>query len=257
MISTKHAIKTFSLIIAIVLVVSFMVVPLAACNFLNSSPKMCTVTFDTGGGSSVPSQKVERGSRVSQPEDPTLDGYEFEAWCKDSAGNEQWDFYSDTVEKDITLYAKWFDRSEYENTPTTCTITFDVNGGQWSDGSKASKTVVTNKDGKILKTRWVKDPERTDYTFTGWYLTGDGTGVEYTYNSVFTSDITLKAGWTKTVIPSPDPSKGTVTATFNVGRDARSVGASNPPAQTVTYGDKITEPTVTRKGYRLDRKSVV
>ena len=85
MISNKRKIKAFSLIIAITLLVSLMAVPLAACDF-DVLPDMFTVTFDTLGGSSVPSQMVERGSRVVQPNDPTRDGYEFKAWCKDADG---------------------------------------------------------------------------------------------------------------------------------------------------------------------------
>ena len=263
MISKKHTIKAISLVIAIVLVVSCMAIHLAACGNITTAPKLYTVTFDTLGGSSVPSQKVERGSRVSQPDDPTRDGYEFEAWCKDADGNNQWDFYVDTVQRDMTLYAKWFDPSEREPdpepepepTPTPHTITFNVNGGHWVGGSTAIKTVVTDENGRISQSKWVSDPERSGYTFKGWYLTGNGTGVKYTQNSIFTSDLALKAGWTQnptTDDPKPDPSKGKVTATFNVGLAARNAGLSNPPSQTVTYGDKISAPTVTRSGYKLD-----
>ena len=257
MVSKKRTIKIISLAIALVLVVSLMAMPLSACSLFDVKPKTYTVTFDTLGGSSVPSQKVEQGSRVSQPDDPTRDGYEFEAWCKDSDCIHQWDFYYDTVDRDITLYAKWFDRSQVDPdpdpTPTTFTITFDVNGGHWSNGSTEKKTVVTDEKGKISQSKWVSSPERSDYTFKGWYVNSSGTGTAFTYNSTFTSDVTLKAGWTKNgTTPTPDPTKGSVTATFNVGLEARKAGVSNPPSQTVTYGDTISAPTVTRNGYTLD-----
>ncbi|MCH5164989.1 MAG: InlB B-repeat-containing protein [Clostridiales bacterium] len=44
---------------------------------------------------------------------------------------------------------------------------------------------------------------------------------------------------------------GKVTVTFNVGLDARKSGLSNPPAQTVNSGSKVTAPQITRKGYTL------
>ena len=268
MIAKKHSIKSFSLLLALVFVLSAIVIPLAACNFGKTATY--TVTFDTLGGSSVPAQIVKRGARVRQPDDPTREGFEFEGWCKDAAGNNQWDFYSDTVVKDITLYAKWFDRSQAGSGSQTApyTITFNVNGGHWSDGSTASKTVATDENGKISQAKWVTAPERSGYTFTGWYIRQDGTGFACTYNSKFSSDLTLNAGWElgstdpdpnpnpnpdpdPTPTPTPDPSKGSVTATFNVGLDARKAGLSNPPSQTVTYGDRITAPAVTRDGYRL------
>ena len=37
-----------------------------------------TVTFDTDGGSAVPSQTVKEGDKVAKPEDPTKDNAVFE-----------------------------------------------------------------------------------------------------------------------------------------------------------------------------------
>lgn len=254
-----RTIKTFSLMFATLFAALFVTTSLAACNGLELFEKTYTVTFDSCGGSSVPSQKVKRGSRAAKPENPTYEGHEFEAWYKDLGYENKWRFATSTVESDITLYAKWSETTdpepepEPEPKPTTYTITFDVNGGHWVGGSTASKKVETDTSGKISQTKWVTAPERTDYTFKGWYLTDNGTGSAYTYNSTFTKDITLKAGWTKNEPePTPDPSKGKVTATFNVGLEARKAGLSNPPSQTVTYGDRIASPSVTRDGYKLN-----
>ena len=251
--STKRTIKAWSLVIAIVLVASLMVMPLAACN-LGDQSDLCKVKFYTRGGSTVPSQKVKRGSLVTRPEDPTRENCQFDGWYKDLDGEEEWDFLHDRVESDVTIYANWRYGSAIDPDPTpngSHTVTFDVNGGQWVGGSTASKKVVTDDNGKISQSKWVADPERSGYAFTGWYLNGNGTGVEYTYSSTFTKDITLKAGWKVATSVKPDPSKGKVTVTFNVGLAARKDGLSNPAAQTVTYGDKITAPTVTREGYKL------
>ena len=42
--------------------------------------KTITLTFDSDGGSSVPSQTVKEGERFTKPADPTKDGYEFLGW---------------------------------------------------------------------------------------------------------------------------------------------------------------------------------
>ena len=66
-----------------------------------------TVTFDTDGGSEIDPLTVESGATITRPADPTKEDSTFNGWYKDSAKTEAWDFVSDTVTEDITLYAKW------------------------------------------------------------------------------------------------------------------------------------------------------
>lgn len=66
-----------------------------------------TVTFDTDGGSAVPPQTVEDGGLVTEPADPTKDTYTFDGWYKEDAFLTPWDFATDTVTADTTIYAKW------------------------------------------------------------------------------------------------------------------------------------------------------
>ncbi len=73
----------------------------------SSTPK-CTVSFNSMGGSEVPSQKLASGSYVTKPADPTRKGYQFGGWYKDSKCTQAWDFNSDKVTENPTiLYAKW------------------------------------------------------------------------------------------------------------------------------------------------------
>lgn len=76
----------------------------------------CLVNFDSMGGSMVPSQKVSYGNRIRRPSDPTRDGYSFAGWFTDKNGRDHWDFESDTVSGNMTLYAKWY--SDAESPPT-------------------------------------------------------------------------------------------------------------------------------------------
>ena len=71
-----------------------------------------TITFDSKGGSSVQSQKVNYGETVTKPADPTKDGYTFVAWLlKDKTYN-----FEDKVTESFTLEAKW----ETKGSKVTC-----------------------------------------------------------------------------------------------------------------------------------------
>lgn len=66
-----------------------------------------TVTFDSCGGTNVSSLIVEKSSKITAPTQPERTGYVFMGWYKDSGYNNAWNFTTDTVEGNITLYAKW------------------------------------------------------------------------------------------------------------------------------------------------------
>ena len=65
--------------------------------------KKYTVTFNSNGGSSVGSQMVTEGGKVSKPSDPTRGGYKFAGWTLNGSAYN----FDTKVTKDITLVAKW------------------------------------------------------------------------------------------------------------------------------------------------------
>ena len=65
-----------------------------------------TVSFQTAGGSNVPSQTVVSGSRISRPSDPYWSGYTFTGWYTDPNVTYGFDF-STPVTSNMTLYAGW------------------------------------------------------------------------------------------------------------------------------------------------------
>ena len=73
--------------------------------------KSFTVTFNTLGGSAVEAQKVKDGEKAAKPADPTKDGFLFSGWAKDEAGSSAFDFDSEKISADVTLYAVWADAS--------------------------------------------------------------------------------------------------------------------------------------------------
>lgn len=66
-----------------------------------------TVTFDTRGGSTVPSAMTAQNKTMAAPADPERSGYTFVGWYKDADCTQAWDFSKDVVTADMTLYAKW------------------------------------------------------------------------------------------------------------------------------------------------------
>jgi uncharacterized repeat protein (TIGR02543 family) len=92
------------------------------CDFIGeTTPTIYTVTFDVDGGSAVSSQSVAQGGKVTEPDAPTKAGYAFAVWYRDAAKTTRWNFETDTVTQNTTLYAKW---TAGENTdPKKITIT--------------------------------------------------------------------------------------------------------------------------------------
>jgi uncharacterized repeat protein (TIGR02543 family) len=66
-----------------------------------------TVTFETNLGSPVQSQELDTGDLVTAPENVTKQNYVLLGWYSDTSFNNKWDFETDTVSSDLTLYAKW------------------------------------------------------------------------------------------------------------------------------------------------------
>ena len=128
------------------------------------------VTFDSDGGSSVATQKVESGQTATKPDAPTKTDYDFEGWF---LGDTLYDFNT-PVEANIKLKAKW-EIAIY-------TITFDSDGG-----SDVEEKYVTA--GKTVEEP--DAPGKQGYGFYGWY-NGE---TEYDFSSAVHSDLTLKAKW--------------------------------------------------------------
>ena len=67
----------------------------------------CTVTFESNGGTDVPAQTVRYGEKITRPADPIRENYRLEGWYRDLDLKEVWNFEEDTVQGNMTLYAKW------------------------------------------------------------------------------------------------------------------------------------------------------
>lgn len=98
-----------------------------AKNVVIGIAKKYTVIYNTNGGSAVGSATVSEGHKLTAPNAPAKDGYTFHGWYKDAAFTNSWNFDTDTVTGNITLYAKWAETAKiygisgtvYESNGTT------------------------------------------------------------------------------------------------------------------------------------------
>lgn len=103
-----------------------------------------TVSFDSKGGSSVESLEVQHGMSVQEPDAPTKEGYVFEGWYKNEACTEAWNFQTDIVIGDTTLYAKWSEGNAFGDgcawkiDAQGCLSIYPVNGSGGTLGEMAS-----------------------------------------------------------------------------------------------------------------------
>ena len=84
-----------------------------------------TVTFDIQGHGTALEEyfrytEIKKGSTINSPTSPQEEGYTFTGWYKDVKCTILWDFATDVVEGNMTLYAGWEKEiSETESEPET------------------------------------------------------------------------------------------------------------------------------------------
>ncbi len=65
------------------------------------------VSFNTNGGSAVDPVYAVKGEKITAPAAPTKSGNTFKGWYKEAELNNAWNFETDVVNNNTTLYAKW------------------------------------------------------------------------------------------------------------------------------------------------------
>lgn len=137
-----------------------------------------TVTFDTlGHGTEPPAYiGVAKGRTIEEPESPAADGYVFGGWYQDRSGTKAWDFEKDTVQSDVTLYARWFLAKEHSGIRIQEIEDLTYTGSAW-------KPAVAVYDGDILlrqgKDYTVTYKNNTSANAEGKRKVGSGTGSDF------------------------------------------------------------------------------
>ena len=110
------------------------------------------ITFDSDGGSTIPTQEVEEGNKVNKPNNPTKEGYNFIEWRLNDV---KYDFES-VVNQDITLKAVW------EEIPKTN----NGNSGNSNYNSSSNNQTPTNQNPSV---QTPPTPSPPTYNFVGRY----------------------------------------------------------------------------------------
>ncbi|MDR2866919.1 MAG: InlB B-repeat-containing protein [Methanomassiliicoccaceae archaeon] len=79
------------------------------------------VTYYTDGGSDIADEWVLVGEYVTQPDDPTKDGFVFVGWYTDETLENAWDF-ADPVKESMTLFVKWNSEAGDDEAPADNTL---------------------------------------------------------------------------------------------------------------------------------------
>ena len=175
-----------------------------------------TVTFING--TDVTTQKVNYFNEVTLSE-PTKEGFTFVGWFTENDEA----FTGKDITSDITVYAKW---------SGTYNVTFNANGGLFTDGN-ATKSIEVDSETKAE----IEDvPAREGYTFCGWF-TDSSCVTEFT-GTVY-GNTTVYARWQTTpTIESVTPENG-------------STGIELKPEVIVTFDSEIDGTTLTKENIKV------
>ncbi|EBF5848774.1 LPXTG cell wall anchor domain-containing protein [Listeria monocytogenes] len=172
-----------------------------------------TATFNNDGTTTT--QTVDYQEALTEPTEPTKDGYTFDGWYDAQTGGTKWNFATNKMPaNNITLYARYSVKSY--------TATFDKEG--------TTTTQTANYDSLLTEPA---APTKDGYTFDGWYdaETG-GTKWNFATNKMPAKNVTLYARFTVKSYTATFDKDGTTTT------------------QTVNYDSLIQEPTApTKDGY--------
>jgi formylglycine-generating enzyme required for sulfatase activity len=125
-----------------------------------------TVTFNSQGGSTVPSQNIIEGEKAEEPEVPIKVENVFAGWFKDSSCLVAWDFENDIVASNITIFAKWISNQYY--------FSLDIVSGNIGTGSIDTATSGLNGLYDYGTSLTAKATENADSIFMGWFSDVDG-----------------------------------------------------------------------------------
>ena len=203
----------------LVLMLMFVLIPAASADESSASAITHIVTFNTNGGTLIPSKTVNNGALVAQPFSPVKAGHTFVEWRLNGVAYD----FNNPVTSDLTLVAF------YSVTPIstpTYTVTFN------SEGGTATSTKAVIKSGAFV-TR-PSNPLKNGYTFVEWQLNG----AAYNFYTPVTSNLTLVAVYKAN------------TTTYTVTFDSNG-GVPVPSPQIVKSGGFVAPVASVKPGYNF------
>ena len=117
------------------------------------TPQVFTVTFDANGHGSAPAAvSAEAGKSITKPNEPTAEGYTFCGWFRDTAATVVWNFDTDTVSENITLYAGWTENPPAQVLPGGTDDTLSTQGDDNTENNNAKDGITPSDAGNTGST---------------------------------------------------------------------------------------------------------
>ena len=212
--------------------------------------KQHTVTFNANGGTysggaTTRTALVPHTMTATAPaatDNPTRQGYTFGSWYKEAACTTQWNFTTDTVTGDITLYAKWtagtgtpYEVDHYQQkianddyayygeetlhgttgaTINADTIKKNYEGFECDHMDPASPTIAANGS-TVVKLYYKRKTYKVNFSVNG--SGGNISATAVTGGTVTGSSVTVKYGGSVTFTAVPDPGYAVDSWSSNVG----------------------------------------
>lgn len=194
---------------------------------------ICTVNFDSSGGTAIKENRIKCGSAISKPEDPIKEGFIFKRW---EYNDKEYKFDSPVL-VDLLLTAIY----GVEDGVEIVKITFDTSGASEIKPAEIKKDTVLTKP---------VDPVMSGYKFVGWYKDY----VEYDFSTVVNENITLKAKWEEVLSNSNEKKEKVKTNTSSNKYKCRAEFRSDVPEKNVTteYSDHVNWTWSTNGSYSND-----
>jgi uncharacterized repeat protein (TIGR02543 family) len=193
-----------------------------------------TITFDKNGGdidANPASITVNEGSLITAPEPPARADFNFAGWYTEAECINIWDFDTDTVTANITLYAKW----EFDGDPVIRSAAITV----ISPIANAAPNTTANGAGNFTVSAVTWTPAASAFT----------AGVQYTASVTLTAKtyyyFAEDAGFTATVNGYPanvaNNAGDTVTISYQFGPapDITGISIKTQPNLVYTHGQTL------------------
>ena len=170
---------------------------------IEPSTPLYTVTFNTQGIGTAPAMlTVAEGSKLTAAQTPAPTAIptnkSFDGWFKDTSCTQPWNHATDTVTKDITLYAKWRNALPLTPIEPLYTVTFNTRN------LTSPLTPITVIKNHTIPATDIPNPTHRTWNFSGWYKDKNCNAQWSTASDTVTADITLYAKWTPKTFSKQD-----------------------------------------------------
>jgi len=173
------------------------------------------VTFDVDGDKeAVDPVLVEPGGLVTRPTDPQKTHYTFDGWYSNDTYNTAWDFASDVVNGNVTLYGRFIAQAK---------VSYMSHGAEIDSAYLDKGTALARPS----------DPVLSGHTFVGWYSDSSLT-TPYDFDTLVTADLILYAKWEPHKVELI--SNGSKLSEFLVDDDSTLALPPNPIRSGYTFG---------------------